>query len=111
MADNEPANYKIICVIFEDNGPFLVEIRRDATVGELKDKIKAERESFASFDAKNLTMYLINLPDDDKLVENVKQRLTIEPALRATDELNALFPETPTEDTVHILVQLTDVGK
>jgi Crinkler effector protein N-terminal domain len=108
MAEHQPAKLTLFCIIIDGESPFPVEIQSNATVGALKDAIKAKNQpDFDGFPAAKLTLYLINLPDDDKLAENVRQPLNIKPltALKATKQVGDLLPAAPAKETVHILVQ------
>ena len=107
MAEHQPAKWTLFCLVANENTPFPVEIQSDKTVGVLKEAIKIKKPNdFANIDADRLTLYLINLPDNDNLAENVKQELT-KPltALRATKQLGDLLPGSPAKETVHILIQ------
>jgi Crinkler effector protein N-terminal domain len=110
-----PAKWTIFCLVFDEYSPFSVKIQPDATVDDLKDAIKAKKQpQFDGFAADSLTLYLVNLPEDDNLVENVKQLLTVEPplvSLKATKQLSVLFPGVPAAETVHILVKTPSIGK
>jgi hypothetical protein len=110
MTAPHPTNYTIFCVVLNENRPFSVEVPRDVTVDQLRKSIKAEMGMSASY-ANNLTLYLVNTPDDDNLTKNLKQKLTVQPPLRATNALSALFPEAPAKNTIHILVRPLNIGK
>jgi hypothetical protein len=113
MAEHQPALYTIFCLLIGE-AAFSVKIRPDATVDELKKVINAEKKLVASEHANRLTLFEVNIDDDDDLVEKAKQHLNTQPPpkpLRATNELSALFPDTPAKGTVHILVQLPQTGE
>jgi Crinkler effector protein N-terminal domain len=114
MAEHPPADWTLFCIVINGKSPFPVDIKPDKTVGALKLAIKKQKEhDFAGFDADRLTLYIVNLPDDDDLAKNVKQPLTIEPftVLKATKQVGALLPNGPTKETVYILVQTPDTRK
>jgi Crinkler effector protein N-terminal domain len=115
MAEHQPTKWKLFCIVVGGNTSFSVKISPDETVDDLKKKIKKEKEhDFAGFDADRLTLYLVNLPDDDDLAKNVKQPLTIEPLTplkKMTKQVEDLLPRGPTKERVHILVQTPDTRK
>jgi hypothetical protein len=110
MAEHQPTDWKIFCVVVKENISFLVNISPDATVGDLKDAIKTKTQpAFDHFAANSLALYLVNLPDDDDLAKHVDQHLAIKPpltVLQATKRVRALFPDgDPGNKTIRILVQ------
>ena len=108
MAEDQPAKWTLFCLVVNENTPFPVEIQSDKTVGVLKEAIKNKKQpEFDGFAADRLTLYLVNLLDDDNLTENAKQLLTSKAltALRATKQLGDLLPGGPAKETVHVLVQ------
>jgi hypothetical protein len=114
MAEHQPVLYTIFCLIIDKDDVFLVKIRPDATVYELKKEINAEKKLVASEHASNLKLFKVNIEDDDDLVEKAKQHLNTQPPpkpLRPTNKLSALFTEAPAEETVHILVQIPQTGE
>jgi hypothetical protein len=114
MAEHPPADWTLFCIVINGESAFPVDIRSDKTVGALKEEIKKKKEhDFAGFDADRLTLYLINLPDDDDLAKNVKQPITIKPLtpLKATKQVGDLLPNGPIKETVYILVQTPDTRK
>jgi Crinkler effector protein N-terminal domain len=115
MADLQTEIYTIFCVTVGENNVFPIEIKSSKTVGTLKKMIKEEKKNrFANIDADSLELYHVEIPDDEHLAKAVNQRFNTEPvlkALRATEELSSLFPETPAKKTVHILVQTPEISK
>ncbi|KAG8801350.1 hypothetical protein FRC17_006671 [Serendipita sp. 399] len=104
-------NYKIFCIIEGQNSPFPIKIISSETVGDLKDKIKEKDPiTLGNFPVHTLTLYLVNVLDDDDLKRNA-ELLKKPTALKSTKRLSGLFPEGPAEDRVHILVQLPSAGK
>jgi hypothetical protein len=112
---HQPVLYTIFCLVVDKDDVFSVNIRPDATVDALKDAIKAKKQhALDRYDADNLELFKVKIDDDDDLVEKAKQHLNTQPPpkpLRATNELSALFPDTPAKGTVHILVQLPQTGE
>jgi len=115
MAEDHPAKWTLFCVAVNENSPFQIEIRPDATVGDMKDAIKREkRPEFDGFAAHRLTLYRVNLPDDDDLAKNVEQQTTLKPPLmplKVTRLVSALFPASPPKKTICILVQTPTISK
>ncbi|KAG8810124.1 hypothetical protein FRC17_003081 [Serendipita sp. 399] len=104
-------SYKIFCIIEGQNSPFPIEIISSETVGDLKDKIKEKDPiTLGNFPAHTLTLYLVNILDDDDLERNA-ELLEKPTALKSTKRLSGLFPEGPAEDRVHVLVQLPSAGQ
>jgi hypothetical protein len=111
MAEHPPADWTLFCIVINGESPFPVDIQSNTTVGALKEEIKKEKQpEFDGFDADRLTLYLVNLLDDDDLAKNVEQPLTLT-ALKATKQVGDLLPNGPTKETVHIVVQTPDTSK
>jgi Crinkler effector protein N-terminal domain len=115
MAEHPPADWTLFCIVINGESAFPVDIQSNTTVGALKKAIKKEKEpEFDGFAADRLTLYLVNLLDDDDLAKNVKQPLAIEPLtplIKVTKQVGDLLPRGPTKETVHILVQTPDPRK
>ncbi|KIM24927.1 hypothetical protein M408DRAFT_228594 [Serendipita vermifera MAFF 305830] len=106
----EGANdYLIFCTIEEGEHPFSVKISPNATVDELKKKIKEQKPHyFANIDADELTLYKVDVADDDQRKENVQKKMSELPTpklLRATWKLNTVYESPPTNGIVHIFAQ------
>jgi Crinkler effector protein N-terminal domain len=70
MAQDQPVKWEILCVVVNENIPFPVDIQPDATVDDLKNAIKRKKQpEFDGFAADRLTLYLVNLPNDDNLAK------------------------------------------
>lgn len=114
MAGHQPATCELFCLIFGESNPFAVNIAKNETVSDLQDAMKEKQKpKLDSIDANNLTLYLINIIDDEELLKSVNERINCLPALKAlnpTKKLSAVFETTPAE-TVHILVQLPKSGE
>ncbi|KAG8753283.1 hypothetical protein FRC14_006191, partial [Serendipita sp. 396] len=75
-------------------------------VDDLKEAIYNKKRSLSFTDPNLLTLYGINLPDDDGLLDPVDDmRLNPKPPLRVTKRLSQVFPVVLKDDTIHILVQ------
>jgi len=62
MAERQLPNWRIFCVIIDENSPFSVKIQSDATVGELKRAIKVKKQpSFDDFAADRLTLFKVDV--------------------------------------------------
>ena len=104
MAESEI--YTIFCIVVGEDVSFPVEIEKSKTVGQLKDDIKKKNSRLADFNALDLILYRVDLPDDDNLEHNVKETLRgrLDP-LKPSKKWVAIYPDGLQEDTVHILVQ------
>lgn len=113
VAEHQSITWTIFCLFVSEKVPFSIKIQPDATVDELKEAIKEKtRVGFDESDARSLTLFKVDIPDDDDLEENANQLLTTEPkALRATVKLSKLYEAAPPEEMVHILVQHPNNGK
>jgi Crinkler effector protein N-terminal domain len=115
MTEHQPVSYTIFCLVFGEDTPFSVTIQPNRTVDALKDAIKSKKQPVLDYlAASSFVLYLITIPDDDDLATNVRQQFNSNPApkpLKATSRLSTLFPDTPAEETVHIVVQIPKTGK
>jgi hypothetical protein len=101
-------SWTISCLVVGEEIPFPINIQPDAFVAELKEVINAAKKLVPNGMDHYLDLYLVNIPNDDKLVENVKQILTAEPplaSLRVTYRLSHYYSTAPPQRTIHILVQ------
>ncbi|KAG8834581.1 hypothetical protein FRC17_008250 [Serendipita sp. 399] len=100
--------YTVFCVIKGQNTTFSIEIAGNKTIDFLKKKIKEKNTgTLANIDARELTLFKVDLKDDEYLMEDANKRMEEHPpALRPTKKLAQIFDGTPAEDTVHIVVQL-----
>ena len=111
MAESEI--YTVFCLVAGEDVSFPVEIEKSKTVGQLKDAIKKKNPTtFDGIDAKSLTLYHVDLPDDDDLDQNVNKELERKPKpLRPSEEMADIFSEGLKKRMVHILVQPSRSGK
>lgn len=87
---------QLFCVVDSETVPFPVNIRLDATVGDLKDAIKAKRQhDFNDFDAVRLTLF--------KLPEKTE--------MDALSDLSVYFRTAPKKGRIHVLVRPPINGK
>lgn len=107
-----PDIYEVFCIAVGEKNPFLVEIGKDETVGDLKELIMETRSDvFAGIAANLVYLYHVDLADDDNFVANVNEELRRQPArLRATEEIADIFGGTPKEEAIHIIVQPPRIG-
>ncbi|KAG9056128.1 hypothetical protein FS842_000220, partial [Serendipita sp. 407] len=97
---------EIVCLVLGEEAPFIVTIARNQLVDNLKEAIYNTKRSLSFTDPNLLTLYKINLPDDDGLLDAVDDmRLNPKPPLRVTKRLSQVFPAVLKDDTVHILVR------
>jgi crinkler effector protein len=113
MAEQQPADYKIFCLVEGETEPFPVNISPNFTVGDLKDAIKVKRQHTCNtFDAAVLKLYRIDLPDDDDLSKNVDEALAGKPpSEKSIRKLGVVFPSGPREDLIQILIQIPQSGE
>jgi Crinkler effector protein N-terminal domain len=82
MAAQQPADYKVFCIVVGKTHSFSVKISPHETVDELKDAIKIKNShAFDNLDAVDLDLYLINLANDGSLIEKVEELLAGHPPL------------------------------
>jgi hypothetical protein len=84
--------------------PCSIDVKPDVTVDILKKLINTQMELVPRRDITELSLYLLNIPDDDKLVENVKQKLTAEPPLAwllTTYKLSRYYSTAPPQRTLN----------
>ena len=68
------ANLNIFCVIEGQTTSFSVKVPSDGTVDDLKDAIKAKIPKFKEIAAHDLTLWRVNIPDEDKVLMKDKVR-------------------------------------
>ena len=120
--------YALVCAIIGDKETFEFDIQETETVGGLRNRIKAEKaQTLASVGARNLTLYKVDIAAADaysEVMHAISQSATCAQVLRAIPQLqntvedtvkeltnpfhklSTIFPSTPAENTIHILVQL-----
>jgi hypothetical protein len=109
--------YTISCILQgEIDAIEPIKIEETETVGELRAQIKEKREiELKDVPANKLRLYLINLPNDHNLEENLNQRFNTEQLqdwLRPTTPLNEVFSGAlPPLEKVHILVKVSENSK
>ncbi|KIM26927.1 hypothetical protein M408DRAFT_24950 [Serendipita vermifera MAFF 305830] len=90
--------------------PFPVGVEASITVGELKREIiKENHNDLGHIDPYKLTLYKVNIADDENLVKNMVQKVSANiPPLNVTMALSELelYPSIPPPGTIHISVQL-----
>ncbi|KAG8844388.1 hypothetical protein FRB91_002646 [Serendipita sp. 411] len=102
----ESTALEVFCLVLGETAPFRVNIAGNESVGDLKEAIYNEKKNLAFTDANLLTLYLLNLPDDDGLLDSVHDmQLNPKSCLRVTKRLSQVFPAVLKDDTVHIPVQ------
>jgi Crinkler effector protein N-terminal domain len=99
----------LICWVFENPKPFLVEISpQKKIVGELKEAIVAKKPNcFRDIDADVLNLWkkIISEEDMDQLrLSDLKD----EDKLCVTWKVGNYFKETPSEESIHIVIRLPE---
>lgn len=111
MAEHQQAMWDIFCVVANNHVPFPITIQSSKTVGILRRAIFDEvPHRFTNLDVIDLTLYLVNIPDDDNLVSNL-QSITLPAPLKSTEELSQAFEDSLEKRTVHILVKVPEIRK
>jgi hypothetical protein len=107
-----PSTLAIGCLVVGELSPFAVIVDSNILVSQFKKAIYQERPSLPVADYTFLSLYKVDLPDDDDLTEVVEQ-LTLEPkmALKATKRLSSVFLEPLELERVYILIQPLALGK
>jgi hypothetical protein len=114
MAEHQPVNWTIFCLVVDENNPFSVEIRPDATVDGLKKAIKKEKHpDFDSFAADRLTLFKVDAPalDLNKAREQIAALDLSSKEMNPLFKLNKYYSAAPPEETIHILVQTPSTRK
>lgn len=108
------------CLILGDNTKkaFPVIVTIDNTVGELRKFIKEENtRSFTSIDAKDLTLWKVDIPDEiNKKTQllntknpseiNIKEDLGGMELYSTTKKLGQYYSQFPADEHIHIIVQM-----
>jgi crinkler effector protein len=113
MTEQQQADYTIICIVVGEEIPFLVDIRRDALVGHLQEKIK-EKQRFTSVIANKLKLFRVDVSvaDRSKIQEKIYEKIrALPPPMYPVDKLSKYYLASPPEDMIHILVQHPNTGK
>jgi len=114
MTEQQPADYTMICIVIGEEKPFLVDIRRDALVGHLLDKIKEKKRRFASVDPDDLTLFRVDvsIADRSNIQEKIDEKIKALPSpMYPIDKLSKYCSDSPPEEMIHILVQPPNTGK
>src|SRR5258708_27672112 len=108
--------YKLFCVVHGDENPFLVKVDSTQLVYELKEEIKAKKQTkFAKFEVDDLTLYHTDIDVSahgthvsmavEKKMKELKANRPLHP-LPATAKLSKFYKTEPPDDTIHIVIQL-----
>lgn len=105
--------YTIFCAIQGKRGCFAVEILRDETVYHLKKAIKTERAiALESFDPSELDLCQVNVTAPTEAQrEDALAQADISNILDPLSKIKDIYSSTPPEGTIHILVQLPELGE
>jgi len=84
---------------------FEVDIEKDKSISRLKDVIKAKKApEFDNFPADKLKLWKVEIPDDhDDPLNNLS--LQDQPELLAIKKILKYFPDSPSEEHIHVLVK------
>jgi len=94
------------------NISFLVITESSETVSEFKERILEKNpNSFKGVDAASLTLYQVQLPDDDTLEQSAARAVNATQPLRSSRLLSGIFPSNPPVRTVNIVVKVETVGE
>jgi hypothetical protein len=109
MSSSQAENYKVFCIISGGNALFSVEIAKNKSVAELKNKIKGKKNSLlANIDADELNLYQVDVRDDDNLEKSVQQKMAGNPRpLRSTTKMVDLYSETLQEYFIQMVVRVS----
>jgi Crinkler effector protein N-terminal domain len=102
----------LICLVDGDpvENVFLVRIREDRYILELKEEIKAKNENtLKSIDAKDLNLWLVSIPFDDTVLAGLKLENNAEKGIKMLGPIDR-FPKNPVYGRIHIIVQLPVTG-
>ena len=104
--------FVIFCIIQGTDTPFSVKVPEDATVDELKQKIKETDDAKAAdIDNSLIDLYRIDIPDTADLSQNVEEKSKAPgESLRPTRSINKYYTLGPPKETVHILVVCKSTG-
>ena len=100
--------FNINCSLHGGDGRiFSVKIPKSGTVDGLKKAIKKEKEpEFDDYAADRLDLWMVSIPDDERLIENVRKLdLVKNRCLRSTTKLSKVFADAPEDHHVHIVVR------
>ncbi|KAH9960196.1 hypothetical protein BC827DRAFT_419595 [Russula dissimulans] len=99
-----------VFIIGSQDSCFHVKIENSETVGDLKDSILEEgKNSLKSVNADRLVLYQVELPDGETLGALAAQAVKERKELSPSTPLFEIFPTHPPEETISILVRISDV--
>ncbi|KAI7819293.1 hypothetical protein BC939DRAFT_505810 [Gamsiella multidivaricata] len=106
------ANITFFCLVEEDPAAKAFSFKNipsSDTIDDLRKRIKAEKANdFHDIDANNLTLWRVSVPltDDEEELPIILDTLNEKKKLRPTTRLSKVFTEEPSEEVIHIIVQL-----
>jgi len=105
------ASLKLFVYIYRLGGSsFSVSIKPSETVDDLKEAIKKKNPNdLSSVDAARLTLYQVELDDEDEILENLDEE-SLTAKLQPSCELSDIFPKPPAKGKVCIIVTLPGKG-
>jgi len=103
---------KLFVFIIGPDTSFPITIDSSETVGDLKERILEKNPNdLKGVDAARLTLYLVELPDDDTLEQSVAQAVNTRRPLRPSHPLSEIFPANPPTKTINIVVKYESPGE
>jgi len=103
---------KLFVFIIGPDTSFPITIDSSETVGDLKERILEKNPNdLKGVDAARLTLYLVELPDDDTLEQSVAQAVNTRRPLRPSHPLSEIFPANPPAKTINIVVKVDSPGE
>ena len=97
----------LVCLVFGDAQPFVVEISRDKLVAHLKKAITAEEPNkFLGISTSDLILLKVEILDDEKAIQAFDFDPKTAEEMRPSHELSTYFVGDPPEETIHILIIL-----
>ncbi|CAB5357213.1 unnamed protein product [Rhizophagus irregularis] len=93
-----------------DNYAFPIDISQELLVGVLKQKIRESKPNdLANIDFNNITLWQVDLPDDnDDVIREFRSHKSTK-KMRATRKIGLYWPETPSEQVIHVIIELPRV--
>ncbi|CAG8699473.1 5737_t:CDS:2 [Rhizophagus irregularis] len=93
-----------------DNYAFPIDISQELSVGVLKQKIRESKPNdLANIDFNNITLWQVDLPDDnDDVIHEFRSHKSTK-KMRATRKIGFYWPETPSEQVIHVIIELPRV--
>jgi len=103
---------KLFVFIIGLSTSFPVTIESSETVGDFKERILEKNSNYLKgVDAASLTLYQVELPDDDTLEQSAAHAVNAKKPLRSSHLLSRTFPANPPVETINIVVEVESPGE